>query len=315
MSTLLGRPSFWSEPRDPWAWQRALRALAAKPVGDPTSCWDSRLRGILPRNAVAGLFGWKIKPRPGVLLGVGLLLAAEGGWTLAPAGRVLVDAARNDFPTMLADCLVRRSFWVRLALRRLGEGRWRFPHGTAPLRGGALRVDRDLELNSHDLSRCHELHLGSWAPAIGLVRVRRHVLSALHAPLHLLLELGLLSEEGRPVLPADLADELLPSTPAALLRRITNEEADPSGFVPLERVAARLAMGWLGGGSRAGHEWSDRVFGRAFDTGTIEVHEWAPGQPRHGRGFRGDRARKLVRWAIHDDFTLPRDPADKELPP
>jgi hypothetical protein len=32
------------------------------------------------------------------------------------------------------------------------------------------------------------------------------------------------------------------------------------------------------------------------------VHEWAPGQPRHGRGLFGDRDRKLVRWTVHDDF-------------
>ena len=30
--------------------------------------------------------------------------------------------------------------------------------------------------------------------------------------------------------------------------------------------------------------------------GTIEVQEWAPGQPRHGRGLHGARDRKLVRW-------------------
>lgn len=123
----------------------------------------------------------------------------------------------------------------------------------------------------------------------------------------------MLSENGEPVLPPDIAHELLPPTPAALLRRITREEADPAGFVPLERVASRLANGWLVLEVYAGHEWSDRVFGRAFDAGTIEVHEWAPGQPRHGRGFLGDRSRKLVRWTIHDDFTLSRYPAEKEF--
>lgn len=313
MSTLLGRPSFWTEPRDPWAWQRALRAIGEQPVADPTPCWESCLRGVLPRSAVAGLYGWKRKPQPGAVLGAGLLLAADGGWSLAPASLPLLDAARDDFPPMLADWLLRRSFWVRLALRRLGEGRWELPDGVAPLRARAIRVDIDLQVDTHDMSRCYELRLGSWAPEVGLVRMRRHVLTALHAPLHLLLSLGMLSEDGRLILPAEIADDLLPPTPAALLRRITREEADPSGFVPLERVASRLGVGWLRVEVYAGHAWSDRVFGRAFDTGAIEVHEWAPGQPRHGRGFLGDRSRKLVRWTIHDDFTLSRYPAQKEL--
>jgi hypothetical protein len=42
------------------------------------------------------------------------------------------------------------------------------------------------------------------------------------------------------------------------------------------------------------------------------VEAWGPGQPRHGRGFLGDRERKLVRWTIHDDFSLAQETNDPE---
>lgn len=312
MSVLATAPSFWPDARDPWAWHRALRAVNGKRLPDPTPCWEAHLRGSLPRSAVAGLYGWKVKPHPGNLLGVGLILPEPGGWAVASAARALLEAEREELPPLLADWLLRHSFWVRLAVRRLAEGRWQLA-GADPLRGRALRLDTDLLVDPADLGRCHEVRLGPWAPEVVLVRLRRQLLGALHAPLHLLWSLGMLSAEGRPTLPAAIHDELLPTTAASLLRRITREEADVAGFVPIERAAARLANGWLFIEAYGGHEWSDRVFARAFETGMIEVHEWAPGQPRHGRGFQGDRSRKLVRWTVHDDFALSRYPDEKEI--
>lgn len=315
MSPLVGRPSFWPEPRDPWAWQRALRALCGNVVPDPTPCWKSFLRPILPRSAVAGMFGWKVSPHPGTVLGSGLLVAAEGGWALASGTLELAQSSRLEFPALLADWLLRRSFWLRLTVRRMAEGRWQLANGIDSLCRRSMRPGIDLLSESYDLNRCHELRLGNWAPKEGLVRMPRATLAPLHAPLHLLMSLGLLDKAGFPVLPADIADDLIPPTPAALLRRITNEESDLAGFVPFDRAATRLGIGWLYTEFYAGPAWSDSVFERAFKAGSIEVHEWAPGQPRHGRGFLGDRSRKLVRWTVHDDFTLSRYPREQEHTP
>ena len=53
--------------------------------------------------------------------------------------------------------------------------------------------------------------------------------------------------------------------------------------------------------------WADRVVGDGISRGHIEVHAWAPGQPRHGRGHGGDRDKKLVNWTVHDDFLPPTE--------
>jgi hypothetical protein len=148
------------------------------------------------------------------------------------------------------------------------------------------------------------------------VRVPLVTLSALQAPLYLLHTLGWLDSEGAVRLPDHLAESLALETPAMVLRRITAKEADFAGFVPIAKVAGRLWEELRGEPTPPQiAAWMDRVFGDAIDRGTIEVQEWAPGQPRHGRGLGGDRDRKLVCWTIHDDFALPEGGIDGEEGP
>jgi hypothetical protein len=219
----------------------------------------------------------------------------------------------------LAEWLVRRSPWVRLALRGLASGHWSLPRGVGPLRSvRMLRVGHDLRVEPSELDATHDgaFLLGDGQKVAGApvqVRCAPECLSPLHSPLYLLLALGWLDERGQPALPDHLAAAVLLESPARVLRRLTREEADPAGFVVVERMGRGL---WsvLHGASvpRSLAQWIDTVFGRAIESGTIEVHAWAPGQPRHGRGLYGDRDRKLVRWSIHDDFSLA---ASESLPP
>lgn len=306
MTVLLARPSFWTEPRDPWAWQRALRIVAALGrVDDPWPAWEGPLRGTLPRRAMPGLYGLKEKPRPGIWLGTGLIVALEGNWVVHPDAQHLIAADRDTFQVELARWLVERSPWVRLALARLALGTWTLPRGVAPLLAArALRVGEDLIVPDEGL----HAELPAALTGVGLTLqpvVDTKALSPLHAPLYLLHVLDWLDAGGRPSLPPGLHASLLPETPAAVLRRVSNEDADARGFVPIERAGRRL---WTTLNSQEAPRnlaaWIDRVFGEAIARGAIEVHAWAPGQPRHGRGLHGDRDRKLVRWTIHDDFTL-----------
>lgn len=310
MTAVLTRPSFWTEPRDPGTWQRALRRVAELgSVPDPWPAWEGPLRELLSRRAVAGLYGLKDSPKGPTCLGAGLLVAQGEGWDLHPDALPLVDARRDDFELGLARWLVERSPWVRLALRALASGAWSWPRGLAPLHAArAMRVGQDLAVGG---PRVRDT-LDAGASGVGQpvrVDLPARDLAPLHAPLYLLHALGWLSRDGNPALPADLGANLLPASPAELLRRFSREEADGRGFVALERVARRL---WSAVHGRPAppdvSAWADAVLVGAMAAGTIEVHAWAPGQPRHGRGLRGDRDRKLVRWTIHDDFDLPGGP-------
>lgn len=306
MTAELACPSFWSEPRDPWAWQRALRRVAERGhVGDPWPAWEGTLRDLLTRRAVPGLYGLKARPAPGVWLGTGLLVAAESGWVVAPDAAGLVHADRAAFQEDLARWLVERSPWVRLAVSRLGAGAWRLPRGVAPLLASrAMRVGDDLEVPAGVLTEELPATLTGVGVTLRLTDDAR-TLAALHAPLYLLYAIGWLDVQGRPTLPADLQRSLLPESPAALLRRVSQEEADAGGYAPLERVARRLwSLVHAEPAPRELGAWIDQVFGLAIERGTIEIQAWAPGQPRHGRGLHGDRDKKLVRWTVHDDFVL-----------
>ncbi|MBL9106389.1 MAG: hypothetical protein JNL82_36035 [Myxococcales bacterium] len=310
MTGVLARPAFWTEPRDPWAWQRALRRVAEiGGVPDPWPAWEGPLRELLPRRAVQGLYGWKTVPSPGTWLGTGFLSWDGQRWSIHPDARVLVDVDRKDFERALACWLVARSPWVRLLLTRLSTRAWTLPRGTAPLHAArALRVPEDLDVGV----KRFRVTLPRTDSGVGhalRVDVQDRALAPLHAPLYLLHALGWLDAVGRPTLPTDLRVVLLPDAPSELLRRVSVAEADARGFVPLER-AARGLWAALHGKEEPSDlaAWSDAVFGAAVARGTIEVHEWAPGQPRHGRGHLGDRDRKLVRWTIHDDFDIPGGP-------
>jgi hypothetical protein len=312
MTWQLLRPSFWPEPRDPWAWQRALLTLAALgPIPDPRPCWEGILHDTLSRRSVVGLYGLRPQPMPPTIHGVGFLEHTDSGWVLAPGTAGVVQEGRSDFQAGLAEILVRRSAWVRLALMELAAGRWILPRGAAGL--GAhrqMRVGTDLVVPSTALRNLPDtaLLLGDLSPnQVGTIHttVAVSALSALHAPLYLLHATGWLDNAGRPRLPDALAAGLGLESPAAALRRIAAEEQDAQGFVPLARVAQRLRSAICGNGHADDlAAWTDGVIGGAIQTGAIEVHAWAPGQPRHGRGLYGDRDRKRARWTVHDDLQI-----------
>lgn len=314
MTWWLALPSFWPEPHDPWAWQRALRAIAAvAPVPDPRPCWQRVLPETLSRRSVPGLYGLRAHPAPAVILGIGLLdHQGVEGWSLSTIGQELVSLDRDSFAARLGDVLVRRSAWVRLTLRELAAARWQMPRGVAPLVARRqLRVNEDLIVPRQALRELPQAKvlLGELFNAdVDEVQTSAETaaLSALHAPLYLLHVFGWIGADGRPTLPDGHAGSLEIESTAAILRRITKEEQDPLGFVPVAKVASRLWSTVRGNGTeRDVDAWTDAVIGGAIEAGTIEVHAWAAGQPRHGRGLYGDRDRKLVYWTIHEDFELP----------
>ncbi len=326
MSWVLARPSFWPEPRDPWAWQRALQTIAkVAPVPDPRPCWRRVLGDSLSRRSVAGLYGLRRSPAPPTVVGVGLLEQDAAGWHLSRTGATLAELDRELFQVQLAETLVRQSGWLRLALVGLASGRWSLPRGAAALCAQRqMRLHEDLAVPVGALQRLPDTRrlLGALhhedTTAVG-TSVRPEALSALHAPLYLLHALDWLDADGRPRLPDALAASLAIESPAAALRRLANEEQDARGFVPLVRVSERLRAALCGEVvlsdplERAGvlAAWIDKTIGGAIETGAIEVHAWAPGQPRHGRGLYGDRDRKLVRWTVHDDLQIPTSAPDR----
>ena len=312
MNVLLASPSFWPEPRDPGAWQRALQQLAThEPLPDPRPCWEQILNGYISRRSVSGLYGIRCTPGPSILLGTGLLCHSAKGWVLDDAGKELLDQSPADFPLVLASLLVRRSAWVRLALISLYAGKWSFPRGTDALTARRqIRVGEDLVVPEQSLNMLPEAKvlMGELkAPQVKTLFSVASIksLSAMHSPLYLLHAVGWLGNDGVPKLPDSQAQSLGLETLAAVLRRVSAELGDDAGFIPFEEVGSRL---WQEVNPRgrpidlAG--WLDRVIGGAIERGSIEVHAWAPGQPRHGRGLFGDRDRKLVCWTVHDDFTI-----------
>lgn len=303
MTWELARPSFWSEPRDPWAWQRALRRLATLDVvPDPWPCWEHHLRDILARRAVGGLYGLKVLGNRKCMLGAELLVQGARGWSIATEARQLVDAPRDRFQRDLAEWIVRRSVWVRLTLRRLAAGRWSLPKGSTLDARHSLRIGVDLIIDHPGPDPGDRVGELAEAPCVAHVEGRE--LSPLYAPVYLLASLGWINGDGRPQLPEPLSAGLIHATPAAALRELTTDQADRSGFVPIEAMARGLWTRMHGrGGPPSLAQWTDAVFGAAIASGAIEIHAWAPGQPRHGRGLFGDRNRKLVRWTVHDDFT------------
>jgi hypothetical protein len=235
MTLELARPSFWSEPRDPSAWQRALRRLSEVPaILDPWPCWEAGLRDLLPRRAVPGLYGRKNAGSP--LLGVSLLVATSAGWTLSEEARPLLSLQGESFHLQLAQWLVRRSPWLRLALSRLAAGRWTLRSGALEHQR-SLRVGVDLVVDSVGPSREEGTGLVG-EPCVA--RITAHELTPLHAPLYLLRSLGWLDDQLRPRLPVDLWAGLVPPTPATVLRSVTANHADVSGFVAIDEVARAL---------------------------------------------------------------------------
>lgn len=315
-SLLLRPPSFWTEARDPWAWQRALQALARlDAVPDPRPAWRTHLRDQLSRRAVPGLYGRRSTPAPARLLGIGLLHHDGQRWALTDEALTLAASDRDAFVEALAPLLVRRSPWLRLALRGLVEGSWTWADGPLPWTvGRRLTIGVDLHLPSDAMKRLlppAELLGDQWESGRPLrvhTAAAPATLSALGGPLYLLHARGWLDASGRPTLPDELAAHLGLEPAAAALRRLTREAADDRGFVPYQPLMLALWRVLHPGRAAASLDaWADRVVGDAISRGHIEVHAWAPGQPRHGRGHGGDRDKKLVRWTIHDDFLPPAD--------
>jgi hypothetical protein len=313
MKIQLAPPSFWPEPRDPGAWQRVLRILAAdEPINDPRPCWENRLEGTISRRSVPGVYGLRLKPAPALLVGCGLLTHTETGWRLHESARELLDLKAEAFQRAIAVWLVRRSPWVRLAILKLRDGAWRLPRGTSRLPANrSMRVGVDMVFDENDLEHLPDprVLLGDqWCDDIHEIETaaKPKSLSALASPLYLLHAMNWLSNDGSPCLPSDLATDLGASSPASALKQITEQHADAAGFVAVE-LAMRELWRQLHGdvASYDPARWQDLVVDNAIRSGAIEVHDWAPGQPRHGRGFLGDRDRKLVRWTVHNNFTVP----------
>jgi len=310
MRLTLARPSFWTEPRDADAWVRALGVLEKLPtIPDPWPCWETHLRPWLSRRAVPGLYGVRWKPYPSQLWGVGLIEQAEGIWQLSEASRVLLGTDRPNRLETLARLVVRRSPWLRLLLIRLQTQDWAWQHPPSCHR--RLQVRQDLNLPRSPLRSLPAANLLLGDQAIPNLKSLKLLakpadLTPLHGPLCLLQALGWLDAEGMPDLPDDLQAHLGQLAPAGLLRELSQTLADRAGYVPIERAGLALWKELYPTTSPTTLDaWIDLTFGDAIAQGTIEVDAWAPGQPRHGRGLYGDRERKLVRWTIHDDFTLP----------
>ncbi len=315
-SLLLRPPSFWTEARDPWAWQRALQILARLDVvPDPRPAWRTHLRDHLSRRAVPGLYGLRSVPAPARLLGIGLLRHDGQGWSLTDEADGLANCDRDVFLEALAPLLVRRSPWLRLALRGLVKGSWTWAGGPLPWTvGRRLTIGADLHLPPDAMKRLlppSDLLGDLWEPGRPdrvHTTAAPSTLSALCGPLYLLHARGWLNASGQPTLPDALAAHLGLEPPAAALRRLTLEAADDRGFAPYQPLMLALwRVLYPGRAAVALDAWADRVVGDGISRGHIEVHAWAPGQPRHGRGHGGDRDKKLVRWTVHDDFLPPTE--------
>lgn len=158
MSIILARPSFWSEPRDPEAWLRALVTLEAvlsksetSAIASPRSAWERHLSGALSRRSVPGLFGLDCSKKPAKLLGVGLLVQPTNtkAWSLSEEARSLLSIWRDITPQQaleaLAVYLLRWSVWLRLLLLRLALGDWQLINWHR-LRGSNAHLTADSHL-------------------------------------------------------------------------------------------------------------------------------------------------------------------------
>lgn len=336
----LERPAFWTEVRDPDCWRRALKALAGLEdergaiPGTPRSVWQRYLKSVLSRRSVLGLFGMVPGTERHFLLGAGLLAyhTDQQGWKLTPIAKPLVADGLSEHEAMerLAAALLRQSPWLRLLVFRLRQGDWALA-GRRRLRDGRGTLRSSLIFHRH-------AEFGEWfagiegscanewlAPnqAVPAIRLHPEVLkrdarrdnfswAPFEAPLYLFDALGWMTDDGelrmpqRVVQAANLVvDPRKPPSASAVLRDITEREADLRGFVPVERVLRELhdkIQPEPAGGPMDFAGWMDALMTCALDKGAIEVLATEPGQARHGRGLFGDRQQKLVKWVVHEDL-------------
>lgn len=337
MSILLAPPSFWSEPRDPEAWLRALAILAKSETTTFSgywSTWEQHLNNTISRRSTPGLFGLDRTSKPAKILGVGFIeqIPASKHWKLADEAQLFLNLWRdNDTQKTLealAVHLLKWSVWLRILLLHLTLGDWQLIHWQKPIQVNSTSSNwtKDIE------NAC----LGAWLTSasssllqqdkgkntksksnnsynINIKFTQKELsLTSLKAPLYLLDSMDWL-RNGQLKLPLYLAQQpelaiLSPfaNSPSSQLQSATNTYADIRGFSPVEPVMRSLAektaiASALETGS--GFErWMDELLGAALTKGAIELHAAEPGQARHGRGLFGDRQRKLVNWSIHPEF-------------
>lgn len=328
----LERPCFWTEPRDPEVWFRALEAISiaadAKPqAGTPRTVAERCLVGVIAWRGAVGLFGVSLDEGHPLLHGVGLVARNEDGhWCVTDEGQTLVRLWRESAEkglTQLAAHLVRESPWLRLLLLRLVEGDWKIDNWAhARTSRAGLKVDSSLHLERFAsesewfcevdqkaagrwLARTHCSRL-AFAPGITTRKKGKDdlSLSPLTAPLHLLETVGWLSPLGVVQLPSTHHADLVGMVSAAeSLSDISARRADVRGFVPAAPVLRELLATF---GASPTEErfsrWMDQLLDSAVSTGALEILSAEPGQARHGRGLFGDPARKLVRWVVHPGF-------------
>lgn len=331
---LLDRPAFWTEPRDPEVWLRALetlsRASTARPqTGTPRTVAERGLVGVLAWRGAVGMFGISVTGDGPLLHGVGLVALDEAGcWEVTADGLALVRRWRAD-PSEglegLAAHLVRESPWLRLLLSRLLAGDWsldwaRAREGRAGLRVGAsLTLDRCPDPDRW-FAGLDERAAGRWLARTGCARLALSPelaqrprgkddlsLAPLTAPLHLLEAVGWLGPQGALQLPAALQADLVGEiSPADVLADLSARRADIGGYVAVEPTLRELLSTF---GVRLGDEdfgqWMDLLVESAVSVGALEILGAEPGQARHGRGLFGDPTRKLVRWVVHPEFDGP----------
>ena len=338
----LERPSFWTEDRDPECWYRGLKALAIVENeegvirGTPRSIWQKNLKQIMSRRSVLGLFGLVPDREENLLLGAGFLKYHQDkkGWKLAEFSKPLVAEALEDREALnrLGVVLLQQSPWIRLLVIRLMQRDWGLSKWRT-LRDGRGKLKAGSNLFLHRFSNKRDWFLGiehlcanGWLqndgsevsihlhPDVLLRDSRRDDFSwaPFKAPLYLFDYLGWLVNEGDLQIPSSVLNTTgLENNPresitaSALLRDITERQADLRGFFPVERVLREL-HGKTHPDPNTHFEdfalWMDTLMSSATEKGAIEILAAEPGQARHGRGLFGDRQRKLVKWMVHDDF-------------
>jgi hypothetical protein len=338
----LERPSFWTEDRDPECWYRGLKALAALEIeegaiyGTPRSLWERRLKQVLSRRSIFGLFGMAPDREENLLLGAGFLEynSGEKGWELAGFSKPLVAEGLKDREALkrLGIALLQRSPWIRLLVIRLIRGDWVLS-GWRTLRDGRrkLKAGSTLILNRFSeeddwFSGIESLCANGWFPferSPAAIRLHPDVLSRdsrrddfswapFKAPLYLFDYLGWLTGDGDLRIPPDVlkmtgmeTGQKVQINASALLRGITKKEEDLRGFVPVEKVLRELREKiYLDQNADWDNFalWMDALMACALGKGAIEVLSVEPGQARHGRGLFGDRQHKMARWVVHEDF-------------
>lgn len=315
MDVHLALPYFWSEARDPWSWQRVLQHLALlDTIPEWRPCWTNHCQSLEKRRGIAGLYGIKTMNTKIEVRGVGLFEQDVKGWKLSETARGLLDLDRDEYQKKLAEILLQQSAWLRFSILNIQSKQWQFPNGAKVLlQKSSMSIGSDLVIPPKSIEKLANTTqlLGTLAPsnisnkAKITHKARLTELSVLHRPLYLLLALGWLTDQGELQLPSSLSIMGLQETPVAILQQLTKEKEDILGFAPIHGLALAFAQS-LNIKNQSPEIWFDQIIYEALQKGAIEIQAWAPGQPRHGRGYLGEKNKQLVKWTIHNDFEIPK---------